>query len=54
MDLDLQAALNLVYDRAGHDLILDYTKPPTVALSDRAQEWAGRILSQSQHQIHEK
>jgi hypothetical protein len=53
VDLDLQAALNLVYDRAGYDLILDYTKPPTVELPDRAQEWAGRILSKSQHQIHE-
>ena len=45
VDLDLQNVLSLVYDRAGYDLILDYAKPPTVALPESAQAWAGRIFS---------
>jgi hypothetical protein len=38
--LDLQLALNTVYDLSGYDLELDYTQPPDVALSPQEVKWS--------------
>lgn len=37
--LDLQAAFTAAYDLPGYDLIIDYTQPPEVPLSDREAAW---------------
>lgn len=42
--LDLQAAFTNVYDTVGYDLILDYSKPPPVRLSESEQ----RLIRPSQ------
>lgn len=42
--VDLGALLQSVYDRAGYDLILDYTKPPTPPLEEGDGAWAAEIL----------
>ena len=43
--LDLQRALNNVYDLAGYDLVVDYSKPPEVPLRpDKAAIWAEERL----------
>jgi hypothetical protein len=37
--LDLQAAFTAAYDVPGYDLIVDYSEPPEVPLSDREAAW---------------
>jgi len=37
--LDLSAAFTAAYDLVGYDLIIDYTQPPDVPLSDREAAW---------------
>jgi hypothetical protein len=37
--LDLQAVFTAAYDLPGYDLIVDYTQPPEVPLSDAAAAW---------------
>ncbi|MFN0055330.1 MAG: DUF4058 family protein [Planctomycetales bacterium] len=43
--LDLQQALDAAYSRAGYDLELDYSAPPTVPLAPEQAEWARQILA---------
>jgi hypothetical protein len=45
--LDLQSAVNAVYDGVGYDLILDYTKPPPVKLSAEELELVKRATSRT-------
>lgn len=46
--LELQAALNAIYDEAGYDLSIDYTQPPPPpALSDADIEWMYKRLGKS-------
>lgn len=46
--LDLQAALNAIYDEAGYDLSIDYTQfPPPPAFSDADREWMRNLLDRS-------
>ena len=40
VSLDLQLALNTVYDLCGLDMAVDYSRPPEVALSPEAEAWA--------------
>jgi hypothetical protein len=40
VDLDLQLALNTVYDALNYDLSVDYTRPPEVPLEEEAARWA--------------
>jgi hypothetical protein len=42
--LDLQSAFTLVYDRAGYDYSLDYTRPPEPPLSGGDAAWVKEIL----------
>jgi Protein of unknown function (DUF4058) len=43
--LELQAALNAIYDEAGYDLSINYTQPPPPpALSDEDIEWMSAQL----------
>jgi hypothetical protein len=42
--LDLQAALNSVYDSLNYDLSVDYTRPPDVPLEGTAEAWAADHL----------
>jgi hypothetical protein len=42
--LDLQAALNATYDRAGYDMELDYRKPPRPPLDEKLAAWADQLL----------
>lgn len=42
--LDLRAALDLAYDRAGYDAEVDYSKPPRPKLSTDDAKWARRLL----------
>jgi len=44
--LDLQAVLNSVYDRAGYDLIADYSREPVPPLSAEWNEWAQNRLAE--------
>ena len=43
--LDLQQAVTAVYDVVGYDLLLDYSKPPSVPLTPEEQAWAAKHLS---------
>jgi hypothetical protein len=43
-ELDLQAVLNLAYDRAGYDLILKYTGDPNPPFTEAQRAWAKTIL----------
>ncbi len=51
VEIDLGLILNTVYDRAGYDMIIDYTQPPHVPLDDAnsvwAKEWLKRHLPQT-------
>jgi hypothetical protein len=38
--LDLQRAFTSVYDQAGYDLAVNYSKPPDVPLAPREWNWA--------------
>lgn len=42
--LDLQAALNAVYDEAGCDMELDYREPPRPPLDEKLAAWADQRL----------
>lgn len=42
--LDLQAALDSAYDRAGYDLRVDYRKPANPPLDEKQAEWADQLL----------
>jgi hypothetical protein len=42
--LDLQAVLEVAYDRARYELDIDYTKEPVPPLSEEWREWADRLL----------
>ncbi len=42
--LDLQEALNTVYDEAAYDTELDYRKPPKPKLDAKLSAWADRLL----------
>ncbi len=44
--LDLQKALEMVYDRGAYDLKLDYTKPPFPALPPALARWSNKMLKQ--------
>ena len=45
VSLDLQAALNTVYDALNYDLSVDYTRPPEVPLSAAEAEWAAGVTN---------
>jgi Protein of unknown function (DUF4058) len=42
--LDLQAALDPIYDRAGYDLDIDYRREPNPPLSGELAAWADELL----------
>jgi hypothetical protein len=42
--LDLQRALEITYDRAGYDGMINYGKPPAVALSEKHAAWVDELL----------
>ena len=42
--LDLQAALNIAYDRANYDLRIDYRKEPRPPLTEEPAAWADELL----------
>jgi hypothetical protein len=42
--LDLQAALDAVYDRVGYDLRIDYRKEPKPPLGDKLSAWSDQLL----------
>ncbi len=44
--LDLQQVLNTAYERAGYDLIVDYSQPPVPPLSEAQRAWANEVLRQ--------
>ena len=46
-ELDLQAVLNLAYDRAGYDLVVKYDRDPTPPLTDSQRAWAKAILTKA-------
>jgi hypothetical protein len=44
--LDLQQALDLIYDRGAYDLKVDYTKAPIPPLPPSFAKWANKLLKQ--------
>jgi hypothetical protein len=42
--LDLQAALDSMFDALGFDLSIDYTRPPEISLPDKEAAWAQEHL----------
>jgi hypothetical protein len=44
VQLDLQAALNNLYDALRYDLSLDYSRPPEIPLSETDAGWAATML----------
>ncbi len=42
--VDLQSLLNGLYDRAGYDLVIDYSQDPFPALSEADTAWADEVL----------
>ncbi len=47
--LDLQAALNAIYDRVGYDLVVDYEHEPTPPLAEPLSEWARKTIAKASH-----
>jgi len=45
--LDLQLALNTIYDALNYDLSLDYSRPPEIPLEGKAAAWVNERLQQS-------
>jgi Protein of unknown function (DUF4058) len=45
--LDLQSALDTLYDRGAYARILDYDQPLLPALSKESQDWANQVLHQA-------
>ncbi len=44
VQLDLQAALNNLYDALRYDLSLDYSRPPEIPLGEADAGWAAEVL----------
>ncbi len=44
--LDVQAALNAAYDRAGYDMVVDYRSSPVPPLTEEASSWADSLLKE--------
>ncbi|HFQ93515.1 MAG TPA: DUF4058 family protein [Anaerolineae bacterium] len=44
--LDLQAVFNRSYDIGGYDLLIDYTQPPSVPLTDAEAAWLDAFLKE--------
>ena len=44
--LDLQAVFNRSYDVGGYDLLIDYTQPPPVPLTDAEAAWLDALLKE--------
>lgn len=42
--LDLPSVFTRCYDAGGYDLLIDYSQPPPVPLSDAEKEWAASLL----------
>lgn len=47
LSVNLQALLNQVYDRAGYDLVIDYTSDPLPPLDDAARAWIDALLKET-------
>ena len=45
--LDVQLALDTVYDAFNYDLSLDYTRPAEIPLAGEAKAWAAEHLRQA-------
>lgn len=50
--LDLQAVFTSVYDRAGYDYSLDYTRPVEPPLSEEDAAWAREVLAKAHESRH--
>ena len=46
-DLDLGLVLNTAYDRAGYDMVVNYSETPKVPLSEPNASWANQWLSKN-------
>lgn len=44
VEVDLQALLDAVYERAGYDLDLDYSRPPVPPLRPEDETWAAALV----------
>ena len=44
--LDLQAVLNVAYDRAAYDAVIDYGERPNPPLPAEYSEWFDRLLKE--------
>jgi hypothetical protein len=44
LPLDVQAALNAVYDINGYDLLVDYTQPPPGPMPAEVATWADKLM----------
>lgn len=44
--INLQELLQLVYERAGYDYLIDYTKEPIPALSESERIWVESVLKE--------
>jgi hypothetical protein len=44
----LQAVIHGVYDRAGFDLAIDYTREPVPSLAEADAAWANALLQQQE------
>jgi hypothetical protein len=53
VDMNLQAAMNSMYDAFGYDLELNYGAPPEMVLSPEQTSWAQRILQAAGHSWNE-
>ena len=47
IQLDLQQALNTIYDELGYDLSIDYTRPPEIPLEGQTAVWAATLLQET-------
>jgi hypothetical protein len=45
--LDLQLALNTIYDTLNYDLIIDYSQPPQPSLEGHETTWASELLREA-------
>ena len=45
--LDLQLAMDTIYDASGYDMLADYTRPPEIPLDGKLAEWAVEHLRQA-------
>lgn len=49
-ELDLQSVLNLIYERAGYDLILNYLQEPRPPFRESQLAWAAEMLNSQRSQ----